>query len=314
MVMSNGQMSRTSHSHILKHVPGIDTISEIKVVELFNVDSANMQISHWQKLAALIDKNMDKYDGFVVIHGTDTMVYSASALSFILVNLVKPVIFTGSQKPISDILSDARNNLLYAVHMATLDIPEVCIYFDYQLFRANRTKKTSSTDFSAFSSPNMSPLVTAGIELKINTTIIRRPNGIHQTLDTFDDRVMMIGLFPGMNINFLNHIIDSDTRGIIIQAFGTGTVPNADKSIIPFIKKARKKGKIVAISSQTILGGINLNLYENARDARDAGAISCGDMTFEASIIKMMFLLGQFDETEKVCANFSNNLAGELTV
>jgi L-asparaginase len=241
------------------------------------------------------------------------MVFTASALSFMLVNLPKPVILTGSQKPISDILSDARANLLFAVHMATLDIPEVCIYFDHQLYRGNRTKKISSTHFSAFSSPNFPPLVTTGVEMEIRSDLIRRPGGLFQVLDSFDDRVISISLFPGMNVEILRHVLEFDIRGIVIQAFGTGTVPNEGKSIIPFIKEASASGKIVVVASQALQGQVNLDLYETARAAKNVGAISGKDMTIETSIIKLMFLQGLSDDIEEVKANFTRNLAGEIS-
>ncbi len=313
MVKKDGALSSASQDDILHHIPELPQIADFSILELFNVDSSNMQINHWKKIANTIREKINQYDGFVVVHGTDTMVFTASALSFMLVNLPKPVILTGSQKPISDILSDARANLLFAVHMATLDIPEVCIYFDHQLYRGNRTKKISSTHFSAFSSPNFPPLVTTGVEMEIRSDLIRRPGGLFQVLDSFDDRVISISLFPGMNVEILRHVLEFDIRGIVIQAFGTGTVPNEGKSIIPFIKEASASGKIVVVASQALQGQVNLDLYETARAAKNVGAISGKDMTIETSIIKLMFLQGLSDDIEEVKANFTRNLAGEIS-
>lgn len=312
MIEKNGILTTASNKDILKKVPDLDEIAHIEVVELYNIDSSNIQVHHWQKLADTIYKNIDNYDGFVVIHGTDTMVYTASALSFMLSNLSKPVILTGSQKPIADILSDAKNNLLYAVHMATLEIPEVCIYFDYTLFRGNRTIKASSTQFAAFDSPNYPALVKAGIDTEIRSKLIQKPSGLFQVLSDYDDQVMVIRLFPGMGVDGLDYLCKTNIKGFIIQAFGMGNVPNEDKSIIPFIEKATKAGKLVAISSQSPQGMVDLTRYETANQAEKAGALSCRDMTIETSIVKMMFLFGQFQNVEAVRSNFQKSLAGEI--
>jgi len=311
MVEKEGILVTASNAEILRHVPDVKEIASIEVLDLFNVDSANTQIFHWQLLAETISKHINVFDGFVIIHGTDTMIYTASALSFMLTNLCKPIILTGSQKPIGDILSDAKSNLLYAVHMATFNIPEVCIYFDYMLYRGNRTIKASSTQFAAFTSPNFPPLVKAGVNTRVNHKLIRKPAGLFQVFQDFDDRVVTIRIFPGMGIESLNYLCGTDIRGFIIQAFGMGNVPSEEKSLIPFIETATRNGKVVGISSQSSQGMVDLSRYESANHAQEAGALSCMDMTVETSIIKLMFLLGQFSDIEKVRLNFQNSLAGE---
>lgn len=312
MIEKNGVLSPASNSEIIRHIPDLKHIAKIEVLDLFNIDSSNIQFHHWVKIAGVIYENISDYDGFVIIHGTDTMVYTASALSFMLVNLPKPVILTGSQKPLASILSDAKSNLLYAVHMATLDIPEVAIYFDYRLFRGNRTVKASSTHFAAFDSPNFPPLVKIGVDTNINSELVRKPSGIFRVMESFDDRVMVIRLFPGMDVKSLNQLCDTNIRGFIIQAFGMGNVPTDDKSLIPFIDNASRNGAFVGIASQSPKGKIDLSRYESSNHAQEAGALSCRDMTIETSIVKLMFLLGQFTDMSKVKSNFQLSLAGEL--
>ena len=312
MVEKDGILRTASNKDILKKVPDLNEIAQIEVIELFNIDSSNIQIHHWQEIAETIYNYIDNFDGFVIIHGTDTMVYTASALSFMLSNLSKPVILTGSQKPIADILSDAKSNLIYAVHMATLEIPEVCIYFDYTLFRGNRTIKASSTHFAAFTSPNYPALVEAGINTEIRSKLILKPTGLMQVLSNFDDQVMVIRLFPGMGVDSLDYLCKTNIKGFIIQAFGMGNVPNEDKSIIPFIKQATIAGKLVVIASQSQQGMVDLTRYETANQAEKAGALSCGDMTIETAVVKMMFLFGQFKSIEAVRNNYQKSLAGEI--
>lgn len=298
---------------VFQYIPGVKDIAEIDFQSHFTVDSSNISIRHWVSLGGVIADHIDRYDGFVVIHGTDTMSYTASALSFMLNNLPKPVILTGSQRPLTAIRTDAKNNLINAIELATYEIPEVCIFFDYKLFRGNRSKKTSIDDFDAFASPNFPLLAEVGLHIEVKNNH-RMPSGIFRLDKNFRNDVLCLRLFPGMNPQFLETITLSDVKVVILEAFGAGNVPVMEDSVIPFIKKMSESGRLVAVTSQSMNGSVDLHLYDCGKQALHAGAITCGDMTTEASIIKAMYLLGQFNgNIQKVRNNFTLSLAGEIT-
>jgi L-asparaginase len=298
---------------ILKYLPEIENIARIDFEVAFNIDSANIQIHHWQTLAGIILKNYQKYDGFVIIHGTDSMVYSASALSFMLQGLAKPVIFTGSQRPLAVIRSDARGNLISSIELATYPIPEVSIYFDNQLFRGNRVIKISSTSYEAFASPNFPILAEVGLDLTISKNILPAGKKLFYH-DGFDENILCIRFFPGLQPAHLETITDSPVKGVIIEALGLGNLSIHEKSLIPWIEKMDRVGKIIVISSQSPYGTVNFNLYECGQKIVTAGGISAADMTTAAAIIKLMFLLGQFPEnSRKVKEYYQKSIAGELT-
>lgn len=298
---------------VFKYIPEACQLADVDVRMIYNIDSSNVQIEHWQLLAETIEREIDNYDGFVIIHGTDTMVYTASALSFMLMNLHKPVILTGSQRPIAEIRTDAKSNLIDSIEMATYDIPEVAISFNNQLFRGNRAKKISIDEFDAFATPNYPHLADVGIKLQIHHERLRRPTGMFKVQREFSDRVMIIRLFPGLSPELLMPLLDTNIEAFIIEGFGAGNVPIQERSFIPFIEEATARDKIVAICSQSFEGEVDLGLYECGMLAEKAGAISCGDMTIEAAAVKMMFLLGQCKTPKKVKSNFVTSLAGEIT-
>ena len=300
-------------SELLAGLPEVRSIAEVEARILFNLDSSNVGIREWHAIADVIEAEIDHYDGFVVIHGTDTMVYSASALSFMLSNLSKPVIFTGAQRPLSEIRTDARNNLISALELATMDVPEVGIFFDHALYRGNRAKKLSIDEFDAFASPNYPTLAEVGLDVTLNDSVIRRPSGLFRVHRGFSDRVLSLRLTPGMVPDLLDDLVEGKAEAIVLEAFGAGNVPTDDKSLIPFIERATRKGKIVAICSQALRGAVDLALYECGRLAAHAGAVSCGDMTVEAASVKLMFLLGQLDSPAKVVKNLIVPLAGEIS-
>ena len=298
---------------VFQYIPGVKDIAEIDFRPLFTVDSSNISIQHWIELGGLIAEHIEKYDGFVIIHGTDTMSYTASALSFMLNNLPKPVILTGSQRPLTAIRTDAKNNLINAIELATYDIPEVCVFFDYKLFRGNRAKKISIDDFDAFASPNYPLLAEVGLHIEVKNNH-RLPSGIFRLDKNFHNDVLCLRLYPGMNPSFIESLASSNVKIIILEAFGAGNVPVMEGSVIPFIEKMSKSGRLVAISSQSMNGSVDLRLYECGRSALEAGAVPCGDMTTEAAVIKAMYLLGQFDgNIQKVKNNFTRCLSGEIT-
>lgn len=317
MGMSPGQgegvVSTQFIDEVFQYIPGVKDIAEIDFQSYFTVDSSNISVKHWVELGTVISDHIDRYDGFVVIHGTDTMSYTASALSFMLNNLPKPVILTGSQRPLTAIRTDAKNNLINAIELATYDIPEVCIFFDYKLFRGNRAKKISIDDFDAFASPNYPLLAEVGLHVEVKNHH-RTPAGMFRLDKNFHNDVLCLRLFPGMNPQFLESIAQSSVKMVILEAFGAGNVPVLENSMIPFIRKMSGSGRLVAITSQSMNGSVDLQLYDCGKQALGAGAIACGDMTTEAAIIKAMYLLGQFDgNINKVKNNFSLSLAGEIT-
>lgn len=300
---------------VFRYIPEALELADIETRVLFNEDSANMQIAHWQAVAGAIAEALDAYDGFVVIHGTDTMAYTAAALSFALENLPKPVILTGAQRPIGAIRTDAKTNLVNALALATQDIPEVGIFFNHRLFRGNRAKKISIDDFDAFASPNFPPLAEAGLHLVLHDERVRRPAGLFHPNASFSDRVVVLRLFPGMRPDHLAPLLDGDALAFVIEAYGAGNVPVAERSLLPFIEEATQRGKLVALCSQALTGNVDLSLYESGQRAQEAGALACADMTVEAAVVKLMYLLGRFNgDTRQVARNYAVPLAGELTV
>jgi len=298
---------------ILKYLPEIQTIAHIDFEVIFNIDSANIQIHHWQKLGRLIKENYQKYDGFVIIHGTDSMVYTAAALSFMFQGLDKPIILTGAQRPLALIRSDARSNLINSIELATSQIPEVGIFFSTRLYRGNRTIKLSSISYEAFDSPNTEPLATVGLDITLSDEHL--PPGKKLTYaDSFSDLVFNFRYHPGLSPDHLKLLVDSPFKAIIIEALGVGNLSIQEKSFIPFIKELHDSEKLVVLTSQSPFGRIRLDLYECGYQIEKAGGLSAGDMTTECSVVKLMFLLGQYpDETQKIARNLQKSLAGEIT-
>jgi L-asparaginase len=298
---------------ILKYLPDIRTIAQIDFEVAFNIDSSNIQVEHWQKLGRLIQKKYQQYDGFVIIHGTDAMVYSASALSFMLQGLDKPVILTGAQRPLAVIRSDARGNLINSIELATHDIPEVGIFFGTHLYRGNRTIKISNTSYKAFASPNHPALAEVGLDITL-TKYILNPGSTLSYQDSFDDHVLCFRFHPGLSPKYLEHLIDSPLRGIVIEALGSGNVSILDNSLIPWIEKMSKAGKIVVINSQSPYGKVDFSRYECGHQIETAGGIPALDMTTACCLIKLMFLFGTIPtDISKVKQVFLEPLAGELS-
>ncbi len=309
----SGLESNRFSEEVFHHIPGVKGIAEIDFQSACSLDSSNITIRHWLELGQIIKDNIDGYDGFVIIHGTDTMSYTASALSFMLSNLPKPVILTGSQRPLAATRTDAKNNLINAIELATFSIPEVCVFFDYKLFRGNRTKKLSIDEFDAFKSPNYPPLADVGLHIEVRNAH-RQPSGIFRLQGSFREEVMCVKIFPNLRPALIETMIEAPVSIFILEAFGAGNVPNLDYSVIPFIRKATAAGKLVLIASQCINGEVDLNLYDCGREALDAGAVSCRDMTTEAAIVKSMFLMGEFNgDVRKVKSHFHISIAGEIT-
>jgi len=298
---------------ITRYVPELSEIAEVDFEMIFNMDSSNIQIENWQQIANEIDNKMNEYDGFVITHGTDAMVYTASALSFMLQNLPKPLILTGSQRPLSEIRSDARNNIINAADFATCNIPEVCIFFGTHLYRGNRTIKISNMQFNAFRSPNFASLAEVGSEVTLHENFLH-PQQPFEYKPEMSDQVLVVRFFPGLNPQYIQSLIESPAKAIILQALGYGNVAVQKKSLIDFVSKNTAAGKLVVITSQSLQAKVDLLQYENGYLIKEAGAIGAGDMTVEATTVKLMHLLGYyFDDLERVKELLQKPLAGEIS-
>jgi len=299
---------------IEKYIPNFESIANITIVTPFNLDSSDIGPEEWMKTFEIVMNHKDNYDGFVIIHGTDTLVYNATSMSYLTTGLNKPVIFTGSQRPLSKLRTDATSNLINSVELATYPMNEVGIYFGNNLFRANRTKKMSIESFLGFDSPNYPPLASVGLKINLHQKNLLNEIPTISLNPVFDTNILNIKVFPGLDPGCYENIIQSKTKAIIIEGFGAGNLPSKKNNWIPFIEKYVKRKKIVIIGSQSAHGNIDLELYKSGKDAQDAGALSLRDMTFEAALVKLMLLLGNFSDIEMVRQFFNVSIAGEITL
>ena len=297
---------------IVREIPEIQKHLKLDFKMVVNIDSSNMNPSHWTELAKTIEKLYDKYDGFVVVQGTDSMAYTASALSFALQNLSKPIVFTGSLIPLEEIGSDGRNNLVYACLTATLDIAEVCLAFSNKILRGNRSKKRHESFAAVFHSPNFPNLGELGRPTILNDWRKKRRKRVLKVAPNFDKDISYVKLFPGYNPEILDRIIERKTHGIIIEGFGPGNVPFLEDTIIPQIERATSKNIPVIITSQMEKGATNLSSYEAGYYAQKAGAISAKNMTTEAAVTKLMWVLAKTKKTSEIKKIFQKDLAGEI--
>ncbi|TVQ66551.1 MAG: asparaginase [Balneolaceae bacterium] len=297
---------------LYREVPELEKIALIDIQNLFFEDSSDLNQKHWISLSSRIYEQLSDYDGFVILHGTDTMAYTASALSFALPGLSKPVILTGSQVPMSKIRSDARRNLINAVELATCNVPEVAICFNDHLYRGNRSTKMSINDFDAFASPNHPPLAEIGIKINLSEKVLQSGTLTPQHQPFFDNSLYVIRLYPNLNPSFLNEILLNPLNAVIIEAFGHGNVPSrGELSLLPFIQRCRDRKCHVIITTQAPFDEVDLDLYEGSRRIRDMGALSAGGMTMEATVTKTMHLLGKEWPEPDFRELFMRNLCGE---
>ena len=285
------------------------------------IDSSNMNIQVWKELLEILESNYDSYDGFVIMHGSDTMAYTASAVSFLLENVNKPIIFTGSQLPIGKIRTDGKENLITAIEIAAAKengkpiVPEVALYFEYSLYRANRTTKVSAENFEAFQSPNYPLLAEAGVHIKYNLLAIRKWEDTKVIArKIINDQVASIKIFPGLRQDVFQAIANlPNLQGLIVETFGSGNVPS-DSWFSEEILKLNERGVIVLNITQCTTGNVIQGKYATGVHLEQAGVISGRDMTFEAAITKMMYLLScdelTFEEKKRYV---DENLRGEIS-
>lgn len=295
---------------VLKKFPSrIDYVSTKNII-----DSSDVVPENWKEVAAIIEENYDAYDGFVVLHGTDTMSYTASALSFMLENLDKPVVITGSQLPINSLRTDGRENFITSIVIASEGlVPEVCLYFDSKLFRGNRTTKLTAEDFDAFTSGSYPELANVGVHIRYkenyfapNSTL---PLKVHYDFDT---NIVVLRLFPGIKRKFFHEILNiSGLRGVVLQTFGNGNAPTASW-FKEELEVAIEKGIVFYNVSQCLVGGISHGKYKASLDME--GIANGYDITSESAIVKMMFLLGQGYDNQRVLELLSTPLRGEMTI
>ena len=318
-----GALKAFNFDELLQNIPElkllehrIDTVSFERPI-----DSSNMKPAFWLQIAEIIEEKYEDYDGFVVLHGSDTMSYSASALSFMFENLSKPIIFTGSQLPIGDLRTDAKENLITSIQIAGLQkhgrplITEVGLYFEYKLYRGNRTSKINAEHFQAFASPNYPPLVNSGVHLAVNDSALWRPGNrrkmkLHRGLN---DEIALIKIFPGINRSLLEHILSKEgLQGVILETYGSGNAPTEDW-FVNLLKNTISKGVVIVNVTQCIGGSVAMGQYETSTQLKKIGLISGKDITTEAAVAKMMYLLAK-DLSPKVFKTiFETSLRGEMS-
>lgn len=319
----SGALTAFDFSNLRKKIPELNQLDcNINTVSFKEpIDSSNMNPKYWIEIATIIENNYKKADGFVVLTGSDTMAYTASAISFMLENLRKPVIFTGSQLPIGDLRTDAKENLITAIQIASArnkkrsKISEVCLYFEYKLYRANRTTKINSEHFEAFSSPNFPELAESGVHLKFQTHLLYHPKKykILKIRKKLNDNVVILKLFPGISMKVVETILNIEgLKGVVLETYGSGNAPT-NKSFIKLLEKAIKEGIYIVDVTQCVGGSVILGQYETSMALQKMGVISGKDITTESAIAKLMYLLGEKIPANKFKNIFETSLRGEMT-
>ncbi|WP_321519224.1 type I asparaginase [uncultured Bacteroides sp.] len=318
-----GALENFNFDHLLKHVPELKKFNYRISSYQFDppIDSSDMEPQAWAKLVKIINYNYDYFDGFVILHGTDTMAYTASALSFMLENLSKPVILTGSQLPIGVLRTDGKENLITAIEIAAAKIdgkaivPEVCIFFENHLMRGNRTTKINAENFNAFRSFNYPPLARVGIHIKYEPSRILKPdeNRPLKPHYLFDTNVVILTLFPGIQEEIISSILRSPKlKAVILKTFGSGNAPQKEW-LIRELKEATDRGLIIVNITQCSSGAVEMERYGTGLQLLQAGVISGHDSTLESALTKLMFLLGHGLSSKEIRYRMNSSIAGEIS-
>lgn len=322
---SSGTLEPFDFNHLLKHIPELGSFDfQIDNITFSHpIDSSDMEPSLWIKLAHIIHDQYDAYEGFVILHGTDTMAYTASALSFMLENLGKPVILTGSQLPIGVLRTDGRENLITSVEIAAAHdrdnrpiVPEVCIFFGQHLYRGNRTTKENADKFNAFTSYNYPPLARAGIHIDYFTDRILRPcAGAKLLLNTkLDNSVLALTLFPGIKESLIERVLQmKEIKGVVMRTYGSGNAPTSTW-FLNALRKATDKGKVIVNITQCQSGSVEMGMYRTGVSLLKSGVVSGHDMTVECAVTKLMTLLGKGQTADEVRKQMETPIAGEISL
>ena len=317
-----GALENFNFNDLLESIPELNLLDcNISSKSFSNpIDSSNMKPSNWIEIGTIIEDNYKNYDGFVILHGSDTMSYTASALSFMLENLSKPVIFTGSQLPIGDLRTDAKENLITSIQIASLVennqpvVQEVGLYFEYKLYRANRTTKINAEHFEAFDSPNYPPLIISGVNLSINyqSLLTAKKNKKLEVHKIFEPNILLVKLFPGINKETINHLFSTpNLKGMIFETYGSGNITN-EKWFLKALKTIIDKKIPVVNVTQCAGGSVDMSIYSTNVIYRNIGIISGKDISTEAAVTKLMFMLGQNIPANNFKTKFETSLRGEM--
>nr|WP_321234514.1 asparaginase [uncultured Psychroserpens sp.] len=318
-----GALKSFDFKNLLKYIPELKLLDcNIEAISFDDpIDSSNMNVNYWVDIAEIIEDNYDGFDGFVVLHGSDTMSYSASALSFMFENLTKPIIFTGSQLPIGDLRTDAKENLITSIQMASLQnrgkpvIKEVGLYFEYKLYRGNRTTKINAEHFEAFESMNYPHLAESGVHLKVEFDDLYKPNARKKLVvhKQFETDILLIKLFPGISESVLVPLCNlPHIKGIVIETYGSGNT-TTELWFIDLLKLTIKRGIPIVNVTQCAGGSVNMGQYETSTQLQSIGVISGKDITTEAALAKMMFMLGEKVSSKTFKTIFETSLRGEMS-
>ncbi len=318
-----GTLESFNFKHLMKHIPELDKCGVNVESYVFDkiIDSSDMHPDVWVKLVKVIQENYDRYTGFVILHGTDTMAYTASALSFMLNNLSKPVILTGSQLPIGDLRTDGKENLMTSIEIAGAVengepvVQEVCIYFENHLMRGNRTTKQNAENFNAFHSCNYPNLADVGIHIKYEQVYFRK-NTEKKPLEIYtgyDPNVVVLTLFPGIQKSIVEAVLNvPGLRGVVLKTFGTGNAPR-NEWLLNLLKNATDRGIVIVNVTQCLEGAVDMTRYETGMQLLETGVVSGHDITTESALVKLMVLLGNEPDIKKVREKMSVSIAGEIS-